>query len=60
MISGNQTWQTGLNAQAKQPLYVLQIPQFGIVISSFTAAQIQSLSQSGYGAMVWGVGGWGT
>ena len=60
MILGNQTWQTGLNAQAKLPLYVLQIPQFGIVISSFTAAQIQSLSHSGYGVMTWGIGGWGT
>ncbi|HTS69292.1 MAG TPA: hypothetical protein VMO17_09935 [Terriglobia bacterium] len=60
MISGNQTWQLGLNAQAKQPLYILQIPQFGIVISSFTPSQIQALTQSGYGAMVWGIGGWGT
>ena len=60
MISGNQTWQSGLNAQAKQPLYVLQIPQFGIVLTSFTQSQIQSLTQSGYGVMSWGIGGWGT
>ena len=60
MINGNQTWQAGLNAQAKQPLYVLQIPQFGIVLASFTLTQIQPLAQSGYGAMGWGVGGWGT
>jgi hypothetical protein len=60
MISGNQTWQTGLNAPQKQPLYVLQIPQFGIVLASFTLLQIQPLSQSGYGAMAWGIGGWGT
>ena len=60
MISGNQTWQSGLNAQAKQPLYVLQIPQFGIVLASFTQSQIQSLIQSGYGVMTWGLGGWGT
>ena len=46
--------------QAKQPLYILQIPQFGIVLASFTQSQIQSLTQSGYGAMSWGVGGWGT
>jgi hypothetical protein len=60
MINGNQTWQTGLNAKAKQPLYILQIPQFGIVIASFTQSQIQSLTQSGYGVMDWGIGGWGT
>jgi hypothetical protein len=60
MISGNQTWQSGLNTQAKQPLYVLQIPQFGIVLASFTQSQIQSLIQCGYGAMTWGIGGWGT
>ena len=60
MINGNQTWQSGLNTLQKQPLYILQIPQFGIVIASFTQSQIQALSQSGYGAMVWGVNGWGT
>ena len=60
MISGNQTWQTGLSAQAKQPLYILQIPQFGIVLASFTQSQIQSLTQCGYGAMAWGISGWGT
>jgi hypothetical protein len=60
MINGNQTWQTGLNTLQKQPLYVLQIPQFGIVLASFTLAQIQPLAQSGYGATAWGIGGWGT
>jgi hypothetical protein len=60
MINGNQAWQSGLNTQAKQPLYILQIPQFGIVLASFTQSHIQSLAQSGYGVMTWGVGGWGT
>lgn len=60
MISGNQTWQSGLSAPQKQPLYVLQIPQFGIVLASFPQSQIQPLTQSGYGVMLWGVGGWGT
>ena len=60
MINGNQIWQSGLNSLQKQPLYVLQIPQFGIVLASFTQAQIQSLTKCGYGAMVWGIGGWGT
>jgi hypothetical protein len=59
MIQGNQTWQSGLTSPQKQPLYVLQIPQFGIVLASFTQAQIQSLAQCGYGAMTWGIGGWG-
>jgi len=60
MIQGNQTWQAGLSAPQKQPLYILQIPQFGIVLASFTQTQIQSMTKSGYGAMTWGVGGWGT
>jgi hypothetical protein len=60
MINGNQTWQSGLTSPQKQPLYILQIPQFGIVLASFTLSQIQPLSQSGYGVMAWGIGGWGT
>jgi hypothetical protein len=60
MINGNQTWQQGLNMLPKQALYVLQIPQFGIVLASFTPAQIQSLAQSGWGVVGWGVNGWGT
>jgi hypothetical protein len=59
MISGNQTWQQGLNAPQKQALYVLQIPQFGIVLASFTPTQILELSQSGWGQTLWGIAGWG-
>ena len=60
MILGNQTWQTGLATPAKQPLYILIIPQFGIVLASFTASQIQPPSDGGWGVMLWGIGGWGT
>jgi hypothetical protein len=60
MIQGNQTWQSGLTSPQKQPLFILQIPQFGIVLASFTQSQIQFLTQTGYGEMAWGVGGWGT
>jgi hypothetical protein len=60
MINANQIWQSGLNASPKQPLYILQIPQFGIVLSTFSLSQIQSLAKSGYGVMTWGIGGWGT
>ena len=60
MIQGNQTWQSGLGAQAKQPLYILQIPQFGIVLATFTQSQVQPLDKCGYGTMAWGVSGWGT
>jgi hypothetical protein len=60
MISGNQTWQQGLNTLEKQALYVLQIPQFGIILASFTLAEIQALTQSGWGAGIWGITGWGT
>jgi len=60
MISGNQTWQQGLNSLSKEPLYVLQIPQFGIILASFSQSQIQAATSSGWGAMPWGAGGWGT
>jgi hypothetical protein len=60
MIQGNQTWQAGLNSLQKQALYVLQIPQFGIILATFTPAQIQSLAQSGWGLERWGISGWGT
>ena len=50
----------GLNTQAKQPLYILQIPQFGIVLASFTPSTVQSLTTTGYGVMWWGIGGYGT
>jgi len=58
MILGNQTWQAGLSAQQKQPLYAFTIPQFGIVLTTFTASQIQP--PGGWGVTLWGVGGWGT
>ena len=60
MIYGNQTWQAGLNGLQKQALYVLQIPQFGIILASFTLAEIQALNQSGWGVGIWGISGWGT
>ncbi len=37
MISGSQAWQNDLAAGAKQPIYALQIPEFGIVLASSTA-----------------------
>ncbi len=58
MINGNQTWTAALAQPQKQPLYIFQIPQFGIIISSFDPALIQP--QSGYGNTSYGVGGYGT
>jgi len=60
MIVGSQTWQQGLNTPQKQALYVLTIPQLGIVLSSFSPAQIVALSETGWGVALWGVAGWGT
>ena len=37
MIQGNLTWQTALAQLQKQPLYVLQIPDFGVILTSFSA-----------------------
>ena len=36
MIVGNQNWQQALNQQVKQPLYVFEIPDFGIVLATFS------------------------
>ncbi|MGH9356210.1 MAG: hypothetical protein ACRD10_08785 [Terriglobia bacterium] len=59
MIQGNQTWQNALAQLQKQPLYVLEIPDFGIVIASFSAAAL-AVSVGGYGVSVYGINGYGT
>jgi len=59
MIQGNQTWQNALAQQAKQPLYTFEIPDFGIVIASFSASA-DNVTLGGYGITVYGVGGYGT
>jgi len=58
MINGSQTWNSNLSAQQKQPLYLLQIPQFGIALASYSLSQI--LPPSGWGVIAWGIGLWGT
>jgi hypothetical protein len=60
MISGNQLWQSSLNAQAKRPLYTLEIPAFGVHLSSFTEDSIQSVAAGGYGVSLLGIGLYGT
>lgn len=59
MIVGNQTWQTALAALQKQPLWVLEIPDFGIVIASFSAS-VLNVGIGGYGVVLYGIGGYGT
>ncbi|HEV2416938.1 MAG TPA: hypothetical protein VGX94_03975 [Terriglobia bacterium] len=59
MILGNQTWQTALAALQKQPLYVLEIPEFGVVIASFNSDQL-GVDIGGYGVTLYGIGGYGT
>ncbi len=59
MISGNQTWQNTLLQQSKQALYVFEIPDFGIIVASFTATVAQVVL-GGYGITLYGVGGYGT
>jgi len=57
MIIGNQSWQMALGQSVKQPLYVLQIPVFGIWLSSFSTHLITLLG--GYGVIPYGMGGYG-
>ena len=59
MISGNQTWQNALAQQAKQALYVFEIPDFGVIVASFTPTQ-QNVRVDGYGVTLYGVGEYGT
>jgi hypothetical protein len=59
MISGNQAWQTALQSGQKQPLYVFEIPDLGLVIASFSPSVV-TLAQGGYGVTLYGVGGYGT
>ncbi len=59
MISGNQTWQSVLQSGAKQPLYVFEIPDLNLIITSFSPSVIP-LVQGGYGVILYGVGAWGT
>ncbi len=58
MISGNQTWQNALTQQQKQALYTFEIPDFGIIVASFTTSAQVVLG--GYGVMPYGVAGYGT
>lgn len=59
MIQGNQNWQAALASLQKQPLYVLEIPAFGVVISSFDLSLL-SVGIGGYGVTLYGVGEYGT
>ena len=60
MIQGNQTWQSWLNAQTKQAFYIVEIPAFGVWLSSFTEDKIQATSATGYGVGLLGIAGYGT
>jgi len=59
MILGNQVWQNALLQQFKQPLYILEFPDFGVIIASFTTTA-QSVTVGGYGVVLYGVDGYGT
>jgi hypothetical protein len=67
MIAGNQTWVNALGQQQKRPLYVLLIPWFGLYLASFSLAGpgvetviVPPPAASGWGVILWGIGGWGT
>jgi hypothetical protein len=59
MIQGNQTWQMALAQLQKQPLYVLQIPDFGVILASFSTSAA-GVGLAGYGVGGYGVAGYGT
>ena len=45
--------------QAKQPLYTFEIPDFGIIIASFSTT-LANVTIGGYGITLYGAGGYGT
>jgi len=59
MIQGNTTWQVALAQLQKQPLYILQIPDFGVILASFSVAA-KGVDTGGYGVRVYGVAPYGT
>jgi len=59
MINGNQSWQNALSQASKQPLYVFEIPEFGLLLASFVPSQT-GVTLGGYGMTTYGVGGYGT
>jgi hypothetical protein len=59
MIQGNTTWQVALAQLQKQPLYVLQIPAFGVILASFSASAT-GVGLTGYGVGLYGVAPYGT
>ncbi len=59
MISGNQTWQNALSQQQKQALYTFEVPDFGLIVASFSTT-VAAIILGGYGITLYGVGGYGT
>lgn len=59
MIQGNIAWQQALAQLQKQPLYVLQIPDFGVILAGFSVAAT-GVGISGYGVGEYGIAPYGT
>jgi hypothetical protein len=58
MIEANQNWLNAIAQQVKQPLYVFEIPDLGIIIASFSAESAR-VNLGGYGVTAYGAGGYG-
>jgi hypothetical protein len=58
MIVGNQAWLNALADPAKQPLYVFEIADYGLILASFT--NTAGVVLGGYGVVPYGIGGYGT
>ncbi len=59
MITGNWNWQNALAQTSKQPLYVFEFLDFGIILTSFSLALLRT-SRFGYGVTLYGVDPYGT
>ncbi len=58
MIKGNQTWTNALALGQKQPLWLFEIPDWGILIGGFQTTLIITPA-GGYGIGPYGVTGYG-
>jgi hypothetical protein len=60
VIDGNDIWIDQLQQKKKRPLYYLEVPDFGLIITSFLPGDMSVGTGAGWGVMLWGEQPWGS
>lgn len=61
MIVGPEAWERNIAAERKRALYLVELPEFGLIITSFVPTDVGIASGiGGWGVMLWGVDPWGS